>query len=56
MWANQNKRSGGKDLGIDFALNSIPFGMGKMFTYLREGAIVAKNASKILLVGTYVLE
>lgn len=56
MWAIDNKWVGGKDLGVNFALNTIPFGVGRAFGILRKGTLIAGNISKSLLAGTYALE
>lgn len=61
MWAVENKWIGGKDMAVDFALNAVPFGLGKAFSYMRNSAMVAMNASKawiqtLAIGGMYVAE
>lgn len=43
-------------MSINLAMNTIPFGVGKAFQYLRQGALVAKGASKALIGATYAAE
>ena len=56
LWAAENKWIGGKDLGINFVLNTAPFGVGKIFSSLRNSASIALKTSKLLMAGSYLAE